>query len=107
VANPNPPLQNLKPWKPGETGNPAGYSKGRRATDNMLKLIDKTKGADELIAQMWLKSVLKGDFKFFKEYLERTEGKVKDAPEDNGDTSVTAAAMAKADEIRKRRAGGK
>lgn len=28
MANPNPPLENLKPFKPGQSGNPAGKPKG-------------------------------------------------------------------------------
>jgi hypothetical protein len=71
VANP----QNLKPWKPGQSGNPAGSSKGRRATSELLKLIDE-KGADRAIAVKWLNAILEGDFRYFKEFLDRIEGKV-------------------------------
>lgn len=34
--NPNPPLENLKPFKPGESGNPAGKPKG---TKNFTTLV--------------------------------------------------------------------
>ena len=36
MANPNPTphLENLRPpWHPGTSGNPAGYSRGRRISD--------------------------------------------------------------------------
>jgi hypothetical protein len=36
MANPNPTphLENLRPpWQPGTSGNPAGYSRGRRISD--------------------------------------------------------------------------
>lgn len=28
MSNPNPPLENLKPFKPGQSGNPKGQAKG-------------------------------------------------------------------------------
>jgi len=69
VPFPNPKSQ----FKRGQSGNPAGYSRGRRATDTLLALIDEV-GADKAIAKRWLKSILDGDFRYFKEYLERVEG---------------------------------
>lgn len=30
MANPNPPLENLKPFKPGQSGNPKGVPKGTK-----------------------------------------------------------------------------
>jgi hypothetical protein len=71
--------ENLRPipWKPGQSGNPNGYSRGRRTTDAILKLIAE-KGAEEAIARVWLKALLEGDFRFFKEFLDRTEGKTPD-----------------------------
>jgi hypothetical protein len=86
VANPNPKTDHLEPWQPGQSGNPAGYSRKRRATDNLLSLIDRGE-ADDQIAEMWLKMILSGDFRFFKEYLDRTEGKVPDrlSVSDDGD----------------------
>lgn len=37
------PLDNLKPipWKPGQSGNPSGYSKGRRAAAAIAKFMDE------------------------------------------------------------------
>jgi hypothetical protein len=71
-----PKPENIIPhkWQPGQSGNPAGYSRSRRTTDALLRLIDE-KGADDAIARVWLKRVLEGDFRYFKELLERTEGK--------------------------------
>jgi hypothetical protein len=75
VANPNPtPPPVHTRWKPGQPGNPNGYSRGRRTTDAILRLIAE-KGAEEAIARVWLKALLEGDFRFFKEFLDRTEGK--------------------------------
>ncbi len=44
MANPHPTprLENLRsPWQPGTSGNPAGYSQGRRISDAMEGLIDE------------------------------------------------------------------
>jgi len=42
MANPHPTpkLENLRrPWPPGTSGNPAGYSRGRRISDAIERLI--------------------------------------------------------------------
>jgi hypothetical protein len=31
MANPNPPTQHLRPWQPGQSGNPGGLTKELRA----------------------------------------------------------------------------
>ncbi len=44
MANPHPTprLENLRPpWQPGTSGNPAGYSQGRRISDAFQGLIDE------------------------------------------------------------------
>ena len=44
MANPHPTprLENLRqPWQPGTSGNPAGYSQGRRISDAIEGLIDE------------------------------------------------------------------
>ena len=44
MANPHPTprLENLRPpWQPGISGNPAGYSQGRRISDAFEGLIDE------------------------------------------------------------------
>ena len=71
---------NLKPpWQPGQSGNPAGYSRGRRAIDDLLDLIQE-KGQERAVSEVWLNSMLAGDFKFFKEYLDRKDGRPDEAP---------------------------
>jgi hypothetical protein len=73
--------ENLRPpWKPGQSGNPAGYSRGRRLTDAVLKLIDD-EGAEEEIARKWLDAIRSGDFRYFKEFIDRVEGKTVDRHE--------------------------
>ncbi len=44
MANPHPTprLENLRqPWQPGTSGNPAGYSQGRRISDAIEDMIDE------------------------------------------------------------------
>ncbi len=42
MANPTPKPENLRPpWPPGTSGNPAGYSRGRRISDAIVKLIEE------------------------------------------------------------------
>ena len=44
MANPHPTprLENLRqPWQPGTSGNPAGYSRGRRISDAIENMIDE------------------------------------------------------------------
>ncbi len=46
MANPHPTprLENLRPpWPPGTSGNPAGYSQGRRISDAIENMIDEMK----------------------------------------------------------------
>ena len=47
MANPHPTPkpENLRPWPPGTSGNPAGYSRGRRIGDAIERQIDE-KGLD-------------------------------------------------------------
>jgi len=71
---------NLRPWQPGQSGNPAGYSRGRRAIDDLLELIHE-KGQERAVSEVWLQSMLAGDFRFFKEYLDRKDGQPDQAPE--------------------------
>jgi hypothetical protein len=73
-------------WKPGQSGNPAGSSQRQRITGRLLKIIEE-KGLDDTLAVTWLgaalgdEKLLKGrkpNFAFFKELLDRVEGKAPD-----------------------------
>ena len=86
--------QNLTPWKPGQSGNPKGRPKGSGVTDRLKALLDQPvkDGAEmtvaEALAKAAMKAALKGDHRFFKEILDRTEGKVTDKLEVDGDMRV-------------------
>jgi hypothetical protein len=62
-------------WAPGQSGNPAGHSRGRRFTNGILDLITE-KSADREIAKVWLREVLAGNRHYFKMLLDRVEGPV-------------------------------
>jgi hypothetical protein len=92
MANPNPPLENLKPWQPGQSGNPAGRPRRRPVTDILLDLLDEEDAggriaADE-VARAWLKAAREGSYQHLKELLDRTEGKVP-APVEQAEPNAT------------------
>jgi hypothetical protein len=88
VANP----ENLNPpWPKGQSGNPAGYSAGRRLADKLNKALE-AEGLSDAVIRVFLGAAL-GDkrllrdntpqFPFFKELLDRTMGKIRDVPDDD------------------------
>lgn len=73
-------------WQPGQSGNPAGYSRNRRITAALGALIEDEK-AGQPLARVWLNLALSGDPKFFSMLLDRIEGKVPDVIESAGPTA--------------------
>ncbi len=72
-----------KGWQRGKSGNPNGYSLTGLVRDSLDKVptvkIDgkaNTKTWMELIVQAWLVGAYKGNATYFKELMERVEGKV-------------------------------
>ena len=66
-------------FKPGQSGNPKGRPPERPLTALLRETLDANDG--ELIRSIVLVAVeraLAGDFRYFKEIMDRTEGKVKD-----------------------------
>jgi hypothetical protein len=59
MANPNPAPrpENLVPWQPGQSGNPAGYSRGRRTRDLLRRMIAE-RGCEEEIALVLIAKAL-------------------------------------------------
>jgi len=82
VANPNAKPPKEHQWKPGQSGNPKGGKRGPHLTTLLREALsqpDEDYGtkAEKLIA-VAMKYAQKGDFRFFKEIMERIEGKVPD-----------------------------
>jgi hypothetical protein len=85
VSNPSGTPENLRPFKPGQSGNPGGRPKGRSVTSRLRRLLRKAElpaeGDGKLlldrIAETIIKKSLEGNHKFVTTLLERTEGKVK------------------------------
>jgi len=84
-----PNIENLRPFKPGQSGNPKGRPKGSGITDRLKKLLEKEDGkiADAL-AQSIISAALRGDYRFVKEILDRVEGKVTDKLDIDGEVRV-------------------
>ncbi len=85
---PNPETQ----FKKGVSGNPAGYSRGRRQIDDLIELIGLEKSERD-ISRIWLQNILDGNFAFLKEYLERRDGKVASSIEISDKPQVDWAAI--------------
>jgi hypothetical protein len=106
-------IENLTPWRPGQSGNPGGRPKKSPVTDHVREQLDKPipeamrgklppifteiYGPDATFGQMiafkLIASSAKGDIFAMKELLDRVEGKVsqshKLAGEDGGPIQFT------------------
>jgi hypothetical protein len=70
-----------KLFPPGKSGNQGGSSQRQRLTAALRRLLDSKEGLDDALMSMAVGRALKGDFRFFKEILERIDGKVTDKTE--------------------------
>ncbi len=78
-------LNNLKPWKAGQSGNPAGKTKGTKNRSTIVRqwleawATDGSDGqvVDQLVRAM-VEKALKGDAAAFKELMDSAFGKVTD-----------------------------
>ena len=74
--------QNLKPWKKGQSGNPAGKPKGSRNRSTIIRELLEAKAtdgkdgqvADQLVRAMILKAS-EGDVRAFSELFDSAYGK--------------------------------
>lgn len=76
-------MKNLKPWKEGESGNPGGRPLGQRNysqiyREALIKLASlNDKSPEELENEILSSGILnarKGDYRFYKDILDRTYG---------------------------------
>ncbi len=68
---------NLTPWQPGQSGNPGGFSKKRRFSAALEKLLEE-EGGEAFLRAGW-QAAKNGDFNFWKYIYERHEGKIPEA----------------------------
>lgn len=69
-------IENLKPWKPGQSGNPNGRPpKGQALTDLMREMMEENPNIKKAIMAKLMEGAAKGDIAFIREVLDRIEGK--------------------------------
>lgn len=102
-------IENLKPWKEGQSGNPNGRPKGQRdyvtiyreALIKLATLNDKTEEEieNEILSNALL-SARKGDYRFYKDILDRLYGtpvsRTEHTGKDGGDLTVKTIIINKA-----------
>ena len=72
--------QNLKPWKPGQSGNPGGRPKRDAITEALREQLesqseDATGSVADAIAAVLVKRALGGGVRAIREIADRTEGR--------------------------------
>jgi hypothetical protein len=67
--------QNLRPFPKGVSGNPKGRPKKGRLFEKMTQIVDANPDELEEICKMWLARIKAGDFQFFREFIDRSDGK--------------------------------
>ena len=75
----NNPIDPPKPhrWKPGESGNPSGRPRTKPLTDEYKRRLNgdgSTLAAD--LIDVAIKNAKKGDFRYWQELMNRSDGKV-------------------------------
>ena len=74
-------IENLKPWKPGQSGNPGGRPKRDVASEIARAVFE---GNEEAIYRALCKALLKGNPRLFVALAERAYGKLREAVELSG-----------------------
>lgn len=74
-------IENLKPWKPGQSGNPGGRPKHDVASEIARAVFE---GNEEAIYRAMLKALKKGNPRVFKVLAERGFGKLTQRAEIRG-----------------------
>lgn len=99
--NSDPRRANLRPFKPGQSGNPGGRPKGKSLTALLRERLDEVDPATgktiaEMVVEGWINAARDGNVPAIKEALDRTEGKVPDKLETKNDTNVSISLHLKA-----------
>jgi Family of unknown function (DUF5681) len=73
-------LANLRPWRPGQSGNPQGRPKKliTEATREWLAKVDESTGLTnaQMVAKAQVEQAIKGETAAYNAVADRTEGKV-------------------------------
>lgn len=74
-------------FKPGQSGNLKGRPKGTSLTDKLRKILEREgasgKQISEALMEAGVKAALEGDFRFWREIIDRIDGPVgSDKPDD-------------------------
>lgn len=73
-------LQNLRPWKPGQSGNPGGRPRRKPVTDRLRDILESTDKNGKTVADRIVEAIrdaaIGGDVRFVELILDRIEGKV-------------------------------
>jgi hypothetical protein len=78
-------IENLRPWKPGQSGNPGGRPRKRLIDRELEELLsDSDSSLANAIARALLVRARKGDLKAIQLVVERTEGRPRQAVEVSG-----------------------
>lgn len=81
-----------KGFMPGQSGNPGGRPKGRSIVARLRELIDESDESSECLARAIAKTGLDmakaGDFRFWKEVLDRIDGKPPETVQSEGKLEV-------------------
>jgi len=70
-----------KGFMPGQSGNPLGRPKGKTLTSIIREAVEEIEGAKTLgriLVETAISEARSGNFQFFKEIMERVDGKVTD-----------------------------
>lgn len=106
-------LANLRPFKPGQSGNPKGRRKGQRdyrtlfwiALEHIANQHDMTpEQVEEALHAAGLVKAIKGDFFFYKEISDRVYGKPVDKMDITSGGKTLADVIAAASNERRKRA---
>lgn len=75
-------IENLKPWKPGQSGNPGGRPKRDMASEIARAIFEQNAGA---IERAFAAALKKGDAKVFRALADRAYGKPRQQIEQTGE----------------------
>jgi hypothetical protein len=80
-------IENLKSWKPGQSGNPNGYSRKRRIYDRLCEILDRKRGdttIEEALCEAAVVEGLNGSIQHFIAIRDSVDGKPRQSFEVSG-----------------------